>query len=74
MGVSGQGRAYLSEFLLHKGYEVHGIKRRGLLFNPNRIERLYRGSHEEGVRFFLHPGEMNDWQPPIKNCSRGLAH
>ncbi len=73
-GVTGQDGACLAEFLLHKGYEVHGIKRRVLLFNTARIDRLYRGPHAEGVRFFLHPNTLNDWQLPVKNYSSGLTH
>ena len=73
-GVTGQDGAYLAEFLLHKGYEVHGIKRRASLLNTDRNDHVYRGHSEEGVRFFLHPDKLNDWQPPIKNYSRGLTH
>ena len=59
-GVTGQDGAYLSELLLGKGYEVHGIKRRSSLFNTARIDHLYRDPHEEGVRFFLHHGDLTD--------------
>lgn len=59
-GVTGQDGAYLAEFLLGKGYVVHGIKRRASLFNTDRIDHLYRDPHEEGVRFFLHHGDMTD--------------
>jgi GDPmannose 4,6-dehydratase len=59
-GVTGQDGAYLAEFLLGKGYEVHGIKRRASLFNTSRIDHLYRDPHEEGVRFFLHHGDVTD--------------
>jgi GDPmannose 4,6-dehydratase len=59
-GVTGQDGAYLAEFLLNKGYEVHGIKRRSSSFNTARIDHLYHDSHEEGVRFFLHHGDMTD--------------
>jgi GDPmannose 4,6-dehydratase len=59
-GVTGQDGAYLSEFLLGKGYEVHGIKRRTSLFNTDRIDHLYRDPHEKGVKFFLHHGDMTD--------------
>ncbi|ROR35142.1 GDP-mannose 4,6-dehydratase [Inmirania thermothiophila] len=59
-GVTGQDGAYLAEFLLGKGYEVHGVKRRTSLFNTDRIDHLYRDPHEEGVRFFLHHGDMTD--------------
>lgn len=59
-GVTGQDGAYLAEFLLNKGYTVHGIKRRTSLFNTDRIDHLYRDQHESGVRFFLHHGDMTD--------------
>ena len=59
-GVTGQDGAYLAEFLLSKGYVVHGIKRRSSLFNTQRIDHLYRDPHEAGVRFFLHHGDMTD--------------
>jgi len=59
-GVTGQDGAYLAELLLGKGYEVHGIKRRASLFNTARIDHLYRDPHLEGVRFFLHHGDLTD--------------
>jgi GDPmannose 4,6-dehydratase len=59
-GVTGQDGAYLSELLLSKGYEVHGIKRRSSLFNTDRIDHLYQDQHEKDVRFFLHFGDMTD--------------
>lgn len=59
-GVTGQDGAYLSEFLLDKGYEVHGIKRRASSFNTDRIDHLYRDPHEEDVRFHLHYGDLTD--------------
>lgn len=59
-GVTGQDGAYLTEFLLNKGYVVHGIKRRASLFNTARIDHLYRDPHLEGVRFFLHHGDLTD--------------
>lgn len=59
-GVTGQDGAYLAEFLLDKGYIVHGIKRRASLFNTTRIDHLYRDPHEEGVRFYLHHGDLTD--------------
>lgn len=59
-GVTGQDGAYLSEFLLEKGYQVHGIKRRTSLFNTDRIDHLYQDPHEENVRFFLHYGDLTD--------------
>lgn len=59
-GVTGQDGAYLAEFLLDKGYIVHGIKRRSSLFNTDRIDHLYNDRHEDNVRFFLHYGDMTD--------------
>jgi GDPmannose 4,6-dehydratase len=59
-GVTGQDGAYLAEFLLDKGYVVHGIKRRSSLFNTDRIDHLYRDRHEKDVRFFLHHGDLTD--------------
>lgn len=59
-GITGQDGAYLAEFLLNKGYEVHGIKRRTSLFNTGRIDHLYRDQHESGVRLYLHHGDMTD--------------
>lgn len=59
-GITGQDGAYLAEFLLNKGYVVHGIKRRTSLFNTARIDHLYHDRHEQDVRFFLHHGDMTD--------------
>jgi GDPmannose 4,6-dehydratase len=59
-GVTGQDGAYLSEFLLEKGYVVHGLKRRSSLFNTERIDHLYQDPHETGRRFILHYGDMTD--------------
>lgn len=59
-GITGQDGAYLAEFLLNKGYEVHGIKRRTSLFNTARIDHLYHDSHEEGRPFYLHYGDLTD--------------
>lgn len=59
-GITGQDGAYLAEFLLNKGYIVHGIKRRTSLFNTDRIDHLYRDRHEKEVRFFLHHGDLTD--------------
>jgi len=59
-GVTGQDGAYLAEFLLKKGYTVHGIKRRSSSFNTDRIDHLYRDQHEENVKFFLHYGDLTD--------------
>jgi len=59
-GITGQDGAYLAEFLLDKGYEVHGIKRRTSLFNTERIEHLYQDPHEQNRNLFLHHGDMTD--------------
>jgi GDPmannose 4,6-dehydratase len=59
-GVTGQDGSYLAEFLLNKGYEVHGIKRRSSLFNTDRIDHLYKDPHVEGHRFTLHYGDLTD--------------
>ena len=59
-GVTGQDGAYLAEFLLGKGYIVHGIKRRTSLFNTDRIDHLYQDPHESGRRLFLHYGDLTD--------------
>ncbi len=59
-GITGQDGAYLAEFLLGKGYEVHGIKRRASSFNTQRIDHLFHDLHEEGVPLFLHYGDLTD--------------
>jgi GDPmannose 4,6-dehydratase len=59
-GVTGQDGAYLAEFLLGKGYRVHGVKRRSSSFNTSRVDHLYHDPHEENVRFFLHYGDLTD--------------
>ncbi|MBS1158646.1 MAG: gmd [Proteobacteria bacterium] len=59
-GVTGQDGSYLAEFLLNKGYEVHGIKRRSSLFNTDRIDHLYQDPHETGRKFILHHGDLTD--------------
>src|SRR6202521_3757486 len=58
--VAGQDGAYLAEFLLDKGYVVHGVKRRSSSFNTQRVDHLYHDPHESGVRFFMHYGDMTD--------------
>ncbi|MBL7981389.1 MAG: GDP-mannose 4,6-dehydratase [Flavobacteriales bacterium] len=65
-GVTGQDGAYLSELLLNKGYEVHGVKRRSSLFNTDRIDHLYHDMHEKGRPFYLHYGDLTD----SVNCLR----
>ena len=59
-GITGQDGAYLAEFLLNKGYEVHGIKRRASLFNTDRIDHLYQDPHEPNKNFYLHYGDLSD--------------
>ncbi len=59
-GITGQDGSYLAEFLLKKGYEVHGMKRRASLFNTDRIDHLYQDPHEENVNLTLHYGDMTD--------------
>jgi GDPmannose 4,6-dehydratase len=59
-GITGQDGAYLAEFLLKKGYEVHGIKRRASSFNTERIDHLYHDPHESNVKFKLHYGDLTD--------------
>jgi len=59
-GITGQDGAYLAEFLLGKGYDVHGIKRRSSLLNTDRIDHLYQDPHEKRRRLFLHYGDMTD--------------
>src|SRR5690349_17610151 len=59
-GITGQDGAYLAEFLLAKGYEVHGIKRRASSFNTDRIDHLYQDPHERDIKLFLHYGDLTD--------------
>ncbi len=59
-GVTGQDGAYLTELLLEKGYEVHGVKRRASLFNTDRIDHLYQDPHKQGTKLFLHYGDLTD--------------
>jgi len=59
-GITGQDGAYLAEFLLNKGYQVHGLKRRSSLFNTDRIDHLYQDPHEPDRRFILHHGDLTD--------------
>jgi GDPmannose 4,6-dehydratase len=69
-GITGQDGSYLAEFLLEKGYEVHGVKRRASMFNTHRIDHLYRDPHEKDVRFFLHHGDLSD----ASNVTRIIQH
>ena len=59
-GITGQDGSYLAEFLLEKGYEVHGIKRRASSFNTERIDHIYQNNHEQNQKFFLHYGDLTD--------------
>ena len=59
-GITGQDGSYLAEFLLNKGYEVHGIKRRTSLINTHRIDHLYQDLHEQNLKFILHHGDLTD--------------
>ena len=59
-GITGQDGAYLAEFLLDKGYQVHGVKRRSSMFNTDRIDHLYQDPHEENRNFHLHYGDLTD--------------
>ena len=59
-GVTGQDGAYLTEFLLKKGYTVHGLKERTSMFNTDRIDHLYEDPHVDGAKFFMHFGDMTD--------------
>lgn len=73
-GVTGQDGAYLAEFLLNKGYIVHGIKRRTSLFNTDRIDHLYRDRHEKNVQFFLHHGDLTDSSSLIRIIQEVQPH
>lgn len=59
-GITGQDGSYLAEFLLEKGYEVHGIKRRASLFNTQRVDHIYQDPHIENKNFILHYGDLTD--------------
>ena len=59
-GITGQDGSYLAEFLLEKGYEVHGIKRRASSFNTERIDHIYEGPHTENRKLVLHYGDLSD--------------
>lgn len=68
-GITGQDGAYLAEFLLEKGYEVHGIRRRASLINTQRVEHLYQDLHEKNLRFIMHYGDMTDSANLVKLVS-----
>lgn len=73
-GVTGQDGAYLSEFLLKKGYKVHGMKRRSSLFNTDRIDHLYQDPHVDNRNFFLHfwrhDGQYQSYAADQRNSTR----
>ena len=72
-GITGQDGAYLAEFLLKKGYMVHGIKRRASSFNTERIDHLYHDPHEPDVKFKLHYGDLTDSTNLIRLVTRNPA-
>ena len=65
-GITGQDGSYLAEFLLKKGYEVHGIKRRSSSFNTSRIDHIYQDPHSDNPRLLLHYGDLTDSTNIIK--------
>ena len=65
-GITGQDGSYLAELLLAKGYEVHGVIRRASTFNTSRIDHLYRDPHINGVKLFLHYGDLADSVQMVK--------
>jgi GDPmannose 4,6-dehydratase len=73
-GVTGQDGAYLAEFLLSKGYEVHGMKRRTSLFNTDRIDHLFHDPHVEGLPFHLHHGDLTDSSSLIRIMAEVKPH
>jgi GDPmannose 4,6-dehydratase len=73
-GVTGQDGAYLAEFLLKKGYEVHGIKRRTSLFNTDRIDHLYQDPHVDDRKFILHHGDMTDSTSLLRIIQKTQPH
>lgn len=74
-GVTGQDGSYLAEFLLEKGYTVHGIKRRGSLFNTQRVDHIYQDPHIDNARFKLHYGDLSApcWATPAKPKPNGAG-
>src|ERR1700761_7956343 len=69
-GITGQDGAYLAEFLLNKGYEVHGLKRRSSLFNTGRIDHLYQDPHDADRHLILHYGDMTDTSSLVRVIQR----
>ena len=68
-GITGQDGSYLAEFLLEKGYYVHGIKRRSSLFNTQRVDHIYQDPHDQGVRFKMHYGDLTDTSNVVRIIS-----
>ena len=73
-GITGQDGAYLAEFLLNKGYQVHGIKRRTSLFNTDRIDHLYQDPHTDDARLILHYGDMTDTSSLVRIVQQVQPH
>lgn len=73
-GITGQDGAYLAQFLLDEGYEVHGIRRRASMFNTGRIDHLIKDVHEKDVNFFLHHGDLTDSSSLIGVIERVRPH
>ncbi|TWI63383.1 GDPmannose 4,6-dehydratase [Desulfobotulus alkaliphilus] len=73
-GITGQDGSYLAEFLLEKGYEVHGIKRRASLFNTQRIDHIYQDPHVDNIRFRLHYGDLSDTSNLIRIIQEVQPH
>jgi GDPmannose 4,6-dehydratase len=68
-GITGQDGSYLAEFLLEKGYYVHGIKRRSSLFNTQRVDHIYQDPHDQDVRFKMHYGDLTDTSNVVRIIS-----
>ena len=73
-GITGQDGSYLAEFLLEKGYEVHGIKRRSSSFNTQRIDHLYQDPHQLNPNLILHYGDLTDSTNIIKIIDHGFLN
>ena len=72
-GVTGQDGSYLAEFLLERGYEVHGIKRRSSSFNTQRVDHIFQDPHSENNNFYLHYGDLSDSSNLIKSFFFNLS-
>ena len=69
-GVTGQDGSYLAEFLLEKGYQVHGIKRRASSFNTQRVDHIYQDPHVDNQNFILHYGDLTDSSTSLVFCRK----